>query len=59
MVYYLYIDGLISQKCLACGNKDSVDMTHKLTAFILAQHKKAKELRYNFLLYLRLISCIY
>jgi translation initiation factor 5 len=33
----------ISQKCLACGHKESVDMTHKLTAFILAQHKKSKE----------------
>ena len=40
--HYKIKDGLISQKCLACGNKDSVDMTHKLTAFILAQHKKAK-----------------
>ena len=36
--------GLISQKCAACGNKDNVDMTHKLTTFILAQHKKNKEL---------------
>ena len=36
--------GLISQKCAACGNKDAVDMTHKLTTFILAQHKRAKEL---------------
>jgi len=36
--------GLISQKCAACGNKDNVDMTHKLTTFILAQHKRNKEL---------------
>ncbi len=42
--HYKIKDGLISQKCLACGGKDLVDMTHKLTAFILAQHKKAKEL---------------
>jgi len=45
--HYKIKDGLISQKCLACGNKDGVDMTHKLTAFILAQHKKAKELTKN------------
>lgn len=43
--HYKIKDGLISQKCLACGNKDSVDMTHKLTAYILAQHKKNKELK--------------
>jgi hypothetical protein len=30
---------------LACGNKEAVDMTHKLTAFILAQSKKNKELK--------------
>ena len=41
--HYKIKDGLISQKCLACGGKDLVDMTHKLTAFILASHKKAKE----------------
>lgn len=41
--HYKIKDGLISQKCLACGSKDLVDMTHKLTVFILAQHKKAKE----------------
>ena len=34
---------IISQKCAACGHKDVVkDMQHKLTTFILAQHKKAK-----------------
>lgn len=42
--HYKIKDGLISQKCLACGSKDSVDMTHKLTTFILAQHKRNKEL---------------
>lgn len=41
--HYKIKDGMISQKCLACGSKDAVDMTHKLTAFILAQHKKSKE----------------
>lgn len=40
--HYKIKDGLISQKCLACGSKDRVDMHHKLTAFILAQHKKHK-----------------
>ena len=29
--HYKIKDGMISQKCLACGSKDSVDMTHKLT----------------------------
>ena len=43
-IYYTYIQykvkgGIVSQKCLACGHKDTVDMTHKLTTFILAQHK--------------------
>ena len=41
--HYKIKGGLISQKCLACGHKELVDMTHKLTTFILAQHKKAKE----------------
>lgn len=40
--HYKIKDGCIYQKCLACGSKDMVDMTHKLTAFIVAQHKKAK-----------------
>jgi len=39
---YKIKDGIISQKCLACGHKGSCDMTHKLTTFILAQHKKDK-----------------
>ena len=41
--HYKIKAGAISQKCLACGHKSAVDMTHKLTTFILAQHKKAKE----------------
>lgn len=43
--HYKIKDGMISQKCLACGSKEGVDMAHKLTAFILAQHKKAKEVK--------------
>lgn len=41
--HYKVKAGAISQKCLACGHKSAIDMTHKLTTFILAQHKKAKE----------------
>lgn len=41
--HYKIKAGAISQKCLACGHKSAVDMTHKLTTFILAQHKKSKE----------------
>ena len=40
--HYKIKAGIIDQKCLACGEKKSVDMTHKLTTFILAQHKKTK-----------------
>ena len=40
--HYKIKGGIISQKCQACGNKDQVDMTHKLTTFILAQYKEAK-----------------
>ncbi|CAE7592436.1 unnamed protein product [Symbiodinium microadriaticum] len=40
--HYKIKGGLISQKCLACGSKDPCDMTHKLTTFILKQHKKNK-----------------
>ena len=42
--HYKIKAGAISQKCLACGHKSAVDMTHKLTTFILAQHKKSKEI---------------
>jgi translation initiation factor 5 len=41
--HYKIKDGIVSQKCLACGHKESVDMTHKLTTFILSQYKKAKD----------------
>lgn len=40
---YKVKDGIIVQKCLACGAKTRCDMTHKLTVFILAQHKKHKK----------------
>ncbi len=40
--HYKIKDGVIHQKCLACGSKGSCDMGHKLTTFIIAQHKKAK-----------------
>eukprot|EP00602_Paraphysomonas_sp_CaronLab_P001389 CAMPEP_0185026884 /NCGR_PEP_ID=MMETSP1103-20130426/11450_1 /TAXON_ID=36769 /ORGANISM="Paraphysomonas bandaiensis, Strain Caron Lab Isolate" /LENGTH=393 /DNA_ID=CAMNT_0027560619 /DNA_START=235 /DNA_END=1416 /DNA_ORIENTATION=+ len=41
--HYKIKNGIICQKCMACGSKDPCDMTHKLTTFILKQHKKAKE----------------
>jgi translation initiation factor 5 len=41
--HYKVKEGIISQKCLACGHKETVDMTHKLTTFIFAQYKRAKE----------------
>jgi translation initiation factor 5 len=40
--HYKIKDGVIYQKCLACGSKGACDMSHKLTTFIIAQHKKAK-----------------
>lgn len=33
----------ISHRCKACGAKESVDMSHKLCTYILAQDKKAKK----------------
>lgn len=42
--HYKIKAGAISQKCLACGHKSAVDMTHKLTTFILAQNKKARSI---------------
>lgn len=33
----------IYHKCAACGNKEMVDMSHKLCTYILAQDKKAKK----------------
>ena len=40
---YKIKSGCIYHKCAACGNKDMVDMTHKLCAFILAKDKKDKQ----------------
>ncbi|EED95546.1 predicted protein [Thalassiosira pseudonana CCMP1335] len=40
---YKIKSGMIYHKCAACGNKDAVDMTHKLCTYILAQDKKAKQ----------------
>lgn len=34
---------VIYHKCAACGNKEMVDMAHKLCTYILAQDKKAKK----------------
>eukprot|EP01041_Mallomonas_annulata_P009183 gene9183-19043_t len=39
---YRIKNGIIAQKCAACGSKDNCDMTHKLATFILNQYKKAK-----------------
>ncbi len=35
--------GVIYQKCDACGEKSMVDMSHKLTTFIINTHKKASK----------------
>lgn len=40
---YKIKSGCIFHKCAACGNKDMVDMSHKLCTYILAQDKKAKK----------------
>jgi len=40
--HYKIKEGIITQKCLACGSKTPCEMTHKLTTFILNQQKKAK-----------------
>jgi hypothetical protein len=40
---YRIKNGVIFQKCDACGSKEMVDMSHKLTTFILNTHKKAAE----------------
>ena len=43
--HYKIKSGVLAQVCLACGNKFDCDLNHKLTTFILAQHKKNKELK--------------
>lgn len=40
---YRVKSSVLFQKCLACGSKESCDMAHKLTAFILKTYKKEKE----------------
>jgi len=37
---YKIKSGIIYHKCAACGNKDMVDMTHKICTYILAHDKK-------------------
>mmetsp|Transcript_23805 Transcript_23805/g.73495 ORF Transcript_23805/g.73495 Transcript_23805/m.73495 type:complete len:393 (-) Transcript_23805:88-1266(-) len=34
---------IIYHNCAACGNREAVDMTHKLTTYILKQHKQDKK----------------
>ena len=41
--HYRVKDEIIAQKCLACGHKETVDMTHKLCTFILGNYKRAKD----------------
>lgn len=41
--HYKIKEGMISQKCIACGHKEVVDMKHKLCTFIISQHKKSKD----------------
>ena len=40
---YKIKNDVIFHKCAACGAKEMLDMSHKLTTFILAQDKKAKK----------------
>ena len=40
--HYKIKSEIIYQKCVACGNKDECDMTHKLSSYIIKHHKKAK-----------------
>ena len=39
---YKYKNSCIFHKCFACGNEASVDMTHKLTTFILKERAASK-----------------
>jgi translation initiation factor 5 len=41
--HYRVKDEIIDQKCLACGHRETVDMTHKLCTFILGNYKRAKD----------------
>jgi len=40
---YKIKNGCIYHRCAACGATEMLDMSHKLTTFILAQHKKSKK----------------
>ena len=40
---YKIRNGCIFHRCAACGASNMLDMSHKLTTFILAQHKKSKK----------------
>lgn len=40
---YKVKSGAIFSTCAACGAKEMLDMTHKLTVFILSQNKKQKQ----------------
>jgi translation initiation factor 5 len=40
---YKIKSGGVYHKCMACGAKEMVDMSHKLCTYILAQDKKAKQ----------------
>jgi translation initiation factor 5 len=40
---YRIKSGIISQKCAACGTKESVDMAHRLCNYILAEDKRMKQ----------------
>jgi len=40
---YKIKNGCIFHKCAACGSTEMLDMSHKLTTYILAQDKKNKE----------------
>jgi len=40
---YKIRNGCIYHRCAACGASEMLDMSHKLTTFILAQHKKSKK----------------
>ena len=40
---YKIKNGCIYHRCAACGASEMLDMSHKLTTFILAQHKKSKK----------------
>lgn len=40
---YSFRNGCVVHRCMACGAKEMVDMSHKLCTYILAQEKKRKQ----------------